>query len=103
MVNEFERGARRGKVEQAAAIQQTDTEWTRGLEKRLADRADERPAALEILHRYFTDRDPASLREALQSWSQNSGYVAFGGVNGQMFLNQLVNMSPDANELAEVL
>jgi 5-methylcytosine-specific restriction protein B len=57
-----------------------------------------RPKLLAILDRLERERDLERFRTDLQAWGSDAtnGFPAFNGVNGQMFVNQLVNEAAGA-------
>ena len=54
-------------------------------------RAEGTPEFQEILETFIRSGDAAELRFAMDSWSRRHRTFGFGGANGQMLLNQLVN------------
>lgn len=103
MTSESELAARQAKVAQIAAHQAADEARTSDLASKRQARIEHTPAGVAILQRFFDSGDTHALREELQSWCQAPAFLAYGGVNGQMFLNQLVKSSPDVVELSRVL
>ncbi|HSH60123.1 MAG TPA: AAA family ATPase [Acidimicrobiales bacterium] len=94
---------RRRKFAQIAAAHGADMERAAELVTVDADRAARIPEAHEILNRLYADGDVQAFQAALDRWSRRPGFSSFGGVNGQMFLNQLVNYTEDLEELARLL
>ena len=103
MTNEFELKARRAKMEQVFARQAQDAARTAFLVTKNEQRRAHAVPGLEILDRFYRSGDVHALRDELQKWSQAPAFQAFGGVAGQMFLNQLVKSSPDTTELSRLL
>jgi 5-methylcytosine-specific restriction protein B len=103
MTNEFELKARRAKMEQVFARQAQDPARTAFLVTKNEQRKAHAVPGLEILDRFYRSGDVHALRDELQKWSQAPAFQAFGGVAGQMFLNQLVKSSPDTAELSRLL
>jgi 5-methylcytosine-specific restriction protein B len=91
------------KFEQIAAAQVTDAERMAELETVTADRMARVPEALALLDELDAGGDAEAFRAQLDQWSRRPGFPAFGGVNGQMFVNQLVNYTDDPAELARLL
>jgi 5-methylcytosine-specific restriction protein B len=94
---------RQRKFGQITAAESDDADRRAELERVTADRAARIPEALEILDQLDANGDVEVFRAQLDRWSRRPGYPAFGGVNGQMFVNQLVNYSDDHVELARLL
>ncbi len=94
---------RQRKFAQIAAAETADGDRVSALKAVRAARAERIPEALEILSRLDTTGDVEAFRAELDQWSRRPGYPAFGGVNGQMFVNQLVNYTDDPVGLARLL
>lgn len=103
MTDEFELQARRSKMAQFRKLQDSDPVRTAQLEVLLPQRQAQTVTGLEILERFWRSGDVVALRDELGQWCHGPGFAAYGGVNGQMFLNQLVSYSPDADALARLL
>lgn len=73
------------------------------LKKHLNERETAAKAALQILDDLRADRDLIAFRDSLGKWASQPPFESFGGVNGQMFINQLVKYAPDPVALAELL
>jgi 5-methylcytosine-specific restriction protein B len=100
---EYELFARKEKVRQIIEAQAADPVRMAEATKLQHEREAQRPEALAILREFESDRQVDTLRRALDKWGRTPAFQAFGGVNGQMFLNQLVDHSPDAGVLSAVL
>ncbi|MGE0309949.1 MAG: hypothetical protein AB7Q27_29785, partial [Acidimicrobiia bacterium] len=103
MTDNFESWARRGKLAQVIEAMSRDQAWVTRWAKLSDERESQVGPALELLERFRIHRDAAILKEDLGHWGRGPGFQAYGGVNGQMFLNQLVNYAPDPQALAQVL
>ena len=103
MNDEFELNARRLKMAQILDAQGSDAVRMAHVEKVLKQRAALDASAKGIVQHFVETLDVEQFRSALDTWGRSDGYQAFGGVNGQMFLNQLVGYSPDADVLARLL
>lgn len=103
MTDEFELEARRRKVAQILDAQSRDGSRMAHLEQNGKQRALLDVSGAELLHRFQATLDVAWLKDELGLWGRQPGYHAYGGVNGQMFLNQLVNYSTDADFLGRLL
>ena len=70
------------------------------LDEQMATVADRRaegmPEFREILDTFIRSGDAAELRFGMDSWSKRHRTFGFGGTNGQMLLNQLVNDDRDS-------
>lgn len=94
--DEVELGFRRRRIEQIIEAYSA----TGDLDALVADaeskRAADRPQALEIRDGFMASRDAESFKLAMDSWARQKPHFGFGGPNGAMFLNQLVNDSEEA-------
>lgn len=65
-------------------------------------RAKGRPELDRIISEFRTSKNAGTFRAALDSWSRSQPRFGFGGQNGAMFLNQLVNDGP-AEQITPIL
>jgi len=101
-ITEQERAWRRGKFATVTQAQSAEAGRMDDVAAVDAARAERREELLPILDRFVSGGDPESFRAAVDHWCRQPGYDSFSGFNGQMFLNQVVNMG-DAEEAASVL
>jgi hypothetical protein len=94
MTDDFELEARRAKLAQILATQSQDPARLVSLAGSTKQRALQHVQVAEILDRFDTSLDVNQFRQEIDVWRH------FSGVNGQMFLNQLVGNSPDLDVLA---
>lgn len=102
MIDEREREWRRRKFSDVVRLQERDADRVHEIEERDKNWAIRRPEALAILETFREGGDPEAFRAGIDVWSRRPGAEGFGGFAGQMFLNQLVNMS-EADQIAAVL
>lgn len=102
-VDDQEIERRRRKFAQIALAQEADAERVAELHQVGADRAARTTEAMELLDRLDRDGDVEAFKADLGQWSKRPGFPSFGGVNGQMFINQIVNYAEDAADLAVLL
>lgn len=69
----------------------------------LADTVACAPEALEVIDRLGRSGELSAFKAELQAWSVKPTTVAFNGFNGQMFVNQLLSVEGDHDELARIL
>lgn len=103
MTDEFELNARRLKVAQILEAQSRDATRMAHVEKVLKQRAALDGPGVDIVRKFVDTQDIDEFRSTLDTWGRSAGYQAFGGMNGQMFLNQLVGYSPDTDALGQLL
>lgn len=91
--DEIERGFRRRMWQRIAAAHAADRERQDELAVIRSRQEVGRPKLLAILDRLERERDLEQFKAQLQAWGSDTanGFPAFNGVNGQMFVNQLVN------------
>lgn len=90
-ITEQERQWRRRKFAAVVAGQAADQPRMARLATVDAARAERRGELLAILDQFVAGGDPEAFRATVDRWSRQPGYDAFGGFNGQMFLNQVIN------------
>jgi len=100
---EQETARRRRKFQQVIDTQGGDPDRMAHLDAVEAHRAERRAEAVVILDELERSVDVEAFRAATGQWSKRPGFDAFGGVNGQMFLNQVVNAAHDDQELGRLL
>lgn len=103
MTDEFELNARRRKFAQILQAQSQDATRMAFVAKVLKRRAELDASGVEIIRQLVDTLDIDQFRASLDTWGRSDGYQAFGGVNGQMFLNQLISYSPDPDVVARLL
>ncbi len=103
MTDEFEMKARRGKIAQILEAQSHDATRMAHIAQVKAQCTAQDVSGTELLRRFQETLDVAWLKDELGLWGRQPGYQSYGGVNGQMFLNQLVNYSPDHEVLGRLL
>ncbi|MCB0992102.1 MAG: hypothetical protein KDB16_14085, partial [Acidimicrobiales bacterium] len=103
MTDEFELQARRSKMAQIRALQDADELRQSQLAVLVPQRRSQEESGQVILEEFWRTGDVVALRDQLGQWAHLPGFQAYGGVNGQMFLNQLVGYSPDQGELSRLL
>ena len=103
MTDDFELNARRAKIAQLLEAQSLDQARVADLANGAKQRAVQHERVAEILERFHASLDVNQLRSEFDTWGRLPGYQGFSGVNGQMFLNQLVGNSPDLDALARLL
>ena len=100
-VDDWELEVRRRKFAQICAAQAADPERMQELTTLLAERKELFADALALLGRLAEDGDLESFKSQLDLWARQSA-TGFGGF-GAMFLNQLVKVAPDQQELTRIL
>jgi 5-methylcytosine-specific restriction protein B len=96
-ITEQEREWRRRKFAAVVVSQAADETRMAHLATVDSARAERRGELLAILDPFVGGGDAETFRASVDRWSRQPGYDAFGGFNGQMFLNQVVNAGdPDA-------
>ena len=103
MIDDFELNARQRKIAQLMEAQSRDTNRMAELAKLKDLCLIQDPAGVELLRRFRETGDVVWLRDEFGVWGKQTGHKSFSGVNGQMFLNQLVKYSPDHEVLARLL
>ncbi len=103
MTYESELKARRAKISQILGAQSQDPERVAYVAKLQKQRAGQDASVAQILARFTDSLDVEQLRSELDTWGRAPGYQAFGGLSGQMFLNQLAGYSVDPDALATLL
>lgn len=101
-LEEFERAARKAKVDQIMRRQAEDPARMAEIAALDAARAVRTPEALAALERFRIDVDGSAFASFFESWSRLPGYDGFKGLSGQMFLKQLLK-SGEPGEAAQVL
>jgi len=90
---EIELARRRAKADQIRRAMGSDLFGD--LEERRALRGERAIEAIALLDTLRRDLDADAFKTGMEEWSRRPGYEAFRGF-GQMFLNQLVKMAPEA-------
>lgn len=104
MTDEFELTARRRKIAQLMEAQSRDANRMAETAKVKQQNAVQDAAGVELLRQFQATADVEWLKDELGVWAKQPGHgQAYGGVNGQMFLNQVVNYSPDPDALGRLL
>lgn len=103
VIDPIELKARQGKIEQVLAAQERDVARMNHIRAVGKQRAAQIRPGKEILERFQATHDAGELKRELGSWGQQPGFPSYGGVNGQMFLNQLVNYSADPEAIGNLL
>ena len=98
-----ETGRRRRKFQQVLEAQRADSERMAQIQVVDANRAERAPELLRILEEFEQSGNVEAFKTATGQWSKRPGFESFGGVNGQMFINQMVNFADDEAELAQLL
>ena len=88
---------------QIRALQDADELRQSQLAVLVPQRRSQEESGQVILEEFWRTGDVVALRDQLGQWAHLPGFQAYGGVNGQMFLNQLVGYSPDQGELSRLL
>lgn len=102
MIDERERQWRRRKFAEVIRAQSRDDDRMREIEEHRAIWAIRRSEALEILQTFMSGGALEAFRTSIDIWNRQPGAEGFGGFAGQMFLNQLVNMS-EADDIVALL
>src|SRR5258708_3996873 len=98
-----ERERRRAKIDQIARAAEADSYDREQWRKTQADRRLRGKEALDLLAELDRTRDADTFKSAMESWGRRPGVESFSGINGQMFLNQVVNYSAATGEDAASL
>jgi 5-methylcytosine-specific restriction enzyme B len=105
MIDDQELEARRARFALVLAAQAADEARMAEIAQITELEATRRPEGLAILRTFLAEGDLNSFRTAMDRWSrlpQRTSFSAFGGLSGQMFLNQLVNVG-DNGEVGPLL
>ena len=102
MIEEVELEFRRRRFAQIQEAMQEDSPYVEGRRDAQVHRRERETEVVGVLARLARDENVDAFRTEIDSWSRRPGYDSFSGF-GQMFLNQLVKLSPDSSELAALL
>jgi len=102
MVTKQEREWRRRRFERVLAAQTADPERVAHLDQLVPTRQQRRRDMQPILDAFLAGGEVETFRSDVDRWSRQPGYEAFGGFNGQMFLNQVIGAG-DSEDAATLL
>lgn len=103
MANNFEVNARKLKLDQLFKAQSTNHDRMKRISELDTLRREQDKTGNQIREDFQKSLDLETFRSQLDAWGRQEGYLSFSGMNGQMFLNQLISYSTEPEKLVSQL